>query len=107
MFFYNIICTLRRKQGVIDELRAQLNNPLILPWTTASTPRLYLYSDTDRMIARHAVEEHIALAKTAGLNTHVVLFHGSPHVAHARTHPEKYWEAVKSTWAEAWKGFNQ
>lgn len=107
MFLYTLTLTLRRKQGPIEEIRSKLNNPLILPWTTANTPRLYLYSDADRLIPYHAVEEHVALAKTIGLNAHAVQFHGSPHVAHARTHPEKYWEAVKSTWAEAWKLFNQ
>lgn len=107
LFFYSIIQTLRRKPDIISRIRAQLNNPQILPWLTADTPRLYLYSDADRLVPHDSVEEHIAQAKQAGLNVRAEMFRGSAHVAHAKTYPEKYWDAVRSTWSESRKIFDQ
>lgn len=107
MLLFQAIRSLRRKNDIITDLRLKINNPLILPWTTANTPRLYLYSDTDRLIPQEAVDEHIADAKTIGLNVRAELLLGSAHVTHARTYPERYWGAVKSAWAEAWKTASQ
>ena len=65
------------------------------------TPRLYLYSQADEMVPWTEVEEHAEEARKAGLDVRMERFEGSPHVAHARTDPERYWGAVKKVWEDA------
>lgn len=90
-----------RTELEIDRLRNGLNQQSILPWTTKDTPRLYLYSDTDKLVREKAVVEHMADATGLGLNARGVLFKGSAHVAHARQDPDRYWMEVLDTWKEA------
>ncbi|PSR71281.1 hypothetical protein PHLCEN_2v12795 [Hermanssonia centrifuga] len=91
------------KSQLLTELQNRLNNPTLLPWFTKDTPRLYLYGDGDEVVRAHSIEGHIAAAKQLGLNVQAELFHGSPHVSHARKDPERYWGAVKSLWEAEWK----
>lgn len=95
-----VIDTIRGKKSWIQDVRATLNDPNLLPWTTKNTPRLYLYSDGDKMISTDAVEEHMAGAKEQGLRVSAHKFKGSPHVSHARMYTESYWAEVKSIWNE-------
>jgi len=90
-----------RQRPMFDQLRSGLNKAQVLPWTNENTPRLYIYSDTDEMVQEKAVAEHIAEAKELGLNVRAEYFSGSAHVSHARSEPERYWDAVKSAWADA------
>ncbi|KAI0644593.1 hypothetical protein C8Q79DRAFT_782661 [Trametes meyenii] len=80
---------------------ALLNDSSLLPWTSARTPRMYLYSSGDRIVPAPGVEEHAARARMAGFPVRMVHFGQSGHVAHARDDPEKYWGAVRSFWEEA------
>ncbi|KAI0786040.1 hypothetical protein C8Q75DRAFT_299663 [Abortiporus biennis] len=89
------------QEHLIDKVRKDLNNPRLLPWMSKETPRLYIYSDSDKMIPSSAVDEHIAEAKQMGLNARGEFFQGSEHVAHGRRYPERYWEAIQSLWREA------
>ena len=90
-----------RKRPWFDELRERLNAARVLPWTNEDTPKLYIYSDTDKLVQENAVAEHIAQAKELGRNVRAELFKGSAHVSHARHDKERYWAAVQSVWAEA------
>ena len=82
----------------IEESRVVLNSQNLLPWTTPSTPRLYIYSSSDKITPCAAVETHIAEAKRAGLNIIVEKFEGSSHVGHMRKDPKRYWDVVKQFW---------
>ena len=60
--------------------------------------RAYVYSDRDPFIPSEGVEKHAELARRAGFNARTELFVGSPHCAHARAEPERYWRIVRETW---------
>ncbi|KAF7984498.1 hypothetical protein HWV62_13641 [Athelia sp. TMB] len=100
-YIINLWSFLTRAEPMFDRLRNSLNDERLLPWTTKRTPRLYLFSDTDKLVEHAHVLEHIAEAKGIGLNVKAVEFKGTPHVAHARRDPETYWKAVEDVWAEA------
>ena len=51
------------------------------------------------------VEEHAEEARKAGLDVRMERFEGSPHVAHARTGPERYWGVVQKVWEDATASF--
>ena len=53
------------------------------------------------MVPWMEVEEHTEEARKAGLDARMERFEGSPHVAHARSDPERYWSAVKKVWEDA------
>ncbi|KAJ6483682.1 hypothetical protein DFH09DRAFT_1211909 [Mycena vulgaris] len=84
-----------------DFVRDGLNNAKILYLMDRTTPRLYLYSDTDQVCLASDVKSHIAVAKEKGLNVREEGFSGSQHVLHARLYPERYWHALHSTWRDA------
>ncbi|KAF9449759.1 hypothetical protein P691DRAFT_702658 [Macrolepiota fuliginosa MF-IS2] len=91
-----------RKRSIIQRMKHRLNDPQILPWTGKNTPRLYIYSEGDDLVAASAVEEHIADAREKGLNVQAEKYgKESRHVAHARTDPGRYWGAIGRIWEEA------
>ena len=103
-FFYIYIVLAYRlfgKKPRILKMRTTLNKYLLLPWFSKHTPRLYLYSQADEMVPWTEVEAHAEEARKAGLDVRMERFEGSPHVAHARTDPERYWSAVKKVWEDA------
>ena len=53
------------------------------------------------MVLWTEVEEHAEEARKAGLDVRMERFGGSPHVAHARTDPVRYWGVVKKVWEDA------
>jgi Eukaryotic protein of unknown function (DUF829) len=61
--------------------------------------RSYVYSEADELVYHLDIEEHADHAETNG---YVVVrrekFVDSPHVAHARTYPDRYWALVRETW---------
>ncbi|KAJ3976081.1 hypothetical protein EV361DRAFT_367889 [Lentinula raphanica] len=71
----------------------------VLPWTTEKTPRMYVCSRKDELVPFEQVEEHVKEAKGQGLNAKIEIYDDTPHVAHARQYPERYWGAVKDLWA--------
>jgi hypothetical protein len=91
------------QRPAFDTMREGLNKAKVLPWTDASTPRLYIYSDTDKIVQQKAVVEHFAEAKKLGLNVTEERFKESAHVSHSKADPGRYWGAVKSLWTEASK----
>ena len=89
------------KKSRILKMRTTLNKYVLLLWFSKRTPRLYLYSQADEMVPWTEVEAHAEEARKAGLDVRMERFEGSPHVAHARTDPERYWGAVKKVWEDA------
>lgn len=63
----------------------------------------YLYSPVDELIPPEDVERHAAEARSrAGIrDVRLERFEKSPHVAHARTDPERYWGAIRRIWEES------
>lgn len=63
----------------------------------------YLYSPVDELIPPEDVERHAAEARSRSAVRDVRLerFEKSPHVAHARTDPERYWRAIRRIWEES------
>jgi hypothetical protein len=61
--------------------------------------RLYIYSEADAMIDWKDVEQHAIDAERAGFKVLTEKFTGSPHVAHARGDPERYWKLVTQIWS--------
>ncbi|KAJ6447399.1 hypothetical protein C8R47DRAFT_967245, partial [Mycena vitilis] len=72
-----------------DFIRDGLNDPQIFPFMDRATPRLYLYSDTDRFSPVGPVKFHIEAGKQKGLNIQEEYFLGSPHVQHSRIYPDR------------------
>ncbi|CEL58315.1 hypothetical protein RSOLAG1IB_03061 [Rhizoctonia solani AG-1 IB] len=87
------------KEDLVTKLKRELNDAKLLP---QHIPRTYIYSDVDELIPAESVEAHAMVAKNlAGSSTDVVKlvkFQGSPHVAHARKDPKRYWDTVVRTW---------
>ncbi|CAA7262219.1 unnamed protein product [Cyclocybe aegerita] len=106
---YTVVNTVLGNLPMLQELRASLNDPNILPVLTEGNvkhyahglPRLYIYSANDRNTLPHNVEAHISEATGKGFDTSVEKYLDSPHVSHARFNPERYWRAVKDLWDRA------
>ena len=91
-----------RQPGWVARIRQDLQRPDVLPWSTTATPRRYIYSAQDVMVSAHAVERHAAESRASGsTNVRLEKFEGSPHVAHFRTDPQRYWTIVQDTWQES------
>lgn len=98
-----------------------------LPGVDEMTPRTYIYSEGDRQTDWKAVEKHMSMLRTdeaaspqdaerdsSGVggsesaqgnrmpyNVRVEKFVKSDHVAHMKSDPKRYWNAVRDTWEEA------
>ncbi|KIY50435.1 hypothetical protein FISHEDRAFT_71492 [Fistulina hepatica ATCC 64428] len=90
---------------IYEELRDILNQSVLLPGIAGedilSVPRVYIYSQDDKMTLAKNVERHIQDAKSRGFNVDVESLISSKHVTHARTDPERYWGAVQRVWEKA------
>ncbi|KAF5354407.1 hypothetical protein D9758_010743 [Tetrapyrgos nigripes] len=89
---------------MFTRLKNALVEPSILPWFDENTPRLYVYSRTDELVPFDEVSAHVVRARGAGQNVREEVFDRSPHVAHARTDPVRYWSVVQELWTSAVKG---
>ncbi|KAG6884575.1 hypothetical protein C0993_009906 [Termitomyces sp. T159_Od127] len=91
-----------RSKDQLEVLKMDLNRPNILPWTRRNTPRLYLCSKVDTMVALYEVEGHAKDAKATGFeDIRFEVFDNTAHVKHAKLEPERYWGAVKAVWDAA------
>ena len=89
---------------LFEELRQTYLEADILPSISSAnqaSPRLYVYSKKDKMTLAKHVESHIKEAELLGLDVTVEVFEDTPHVAHARQDPERYWGAVRKVWSRA------
>ncbi|KAF8882586.1 hypothetical protein BD779DRAFT_922836 [Infundibulicybe gibba] len=91
---------------LFEELRSTYLEADILPSIgnpidVKAAPRLYIYSKKDKMTLSKHVESHIKQATLLGLDVTVEVFSNTPHVAHARQDPDRYWGAVRNVWLRA------
>lgn len=103
--FY-IANSLAGHRPIFEDMRVMLNQHNLLPSVTSAedrgaTPRVYVYSESDRVTAAGDVESHHAEAVLAGFDATLECFSESPHVAHMRSDPERYWRAVSTVWRKA------
>lgn len=101
LYLWDVIRAFFGKQLVTEVLKSSLNNPRVLPWSNKRTPRLYIYSKTDELIQWQYVDDHINHLRRLGMDVQAEVFEDSPHVAHARTDPSRYWTAVARLWKSA------
>lgn len=80
---------------MITRTRRRLQDPRYFDLTT---PRCYLYSKSDTLIAWEDVQEHAHESQELAVPVTQVVFDHSAHVEHAKEEPERYWAAVMSTW---------
>ncbi|KAF7291364.1 hypothetical protein MIND_01280900 [Mycena indigotica] len=67
-----------------------------------TVPRVYFYSDVDRVALLPRVKAHIAQMRATGVPVvREEFFRGTAHVSHARRYPERYWRAVAGAWRAA------
>lgn len=83
--------------------RNMLADPQLVPGI-----RTYIYSKTDRVVPREAVESHAALAIANGVSENDVRLEmfdeedGSPaHLGCVKSNPERYWSVVRQAWEDA------
>lgn len=92
---------------VMQEVRNRLNASNILPGfmdveaPNDSSPRLYVYSKTDKLTPTTEVLSHMKDARRAGFDVRTEVFEDTPHVSHARVEPVRYWHAVAKVWEDA------
>ncbi|KAJ3559272.1 hypothetical protein NM688_g441 [Phlebia brevispora] len=105
-FFYSLFY-ISYGGPVMQEVRQYLHASHILPGFTDReagpdvTPRLYVYSKTDKLTPTTEVLSHIRDARRLGLDVRTEVFEDTPHVSHARVDPKRYWNAVAKMWKEA------
>ncbi|MCJ1447790.1 MAG: hypothetical protein MMC23_008301 [Stictis urceolatum] len=63
-----------------------------------TAPRLYLYSEADRLVDARDVRRHAEGARDVGARVESEEFIGSGHVAHVQVFPERYWGRVVEFW---------
>ncbi|KAM7185584.1 putative indole-diterpene biosynthesis protein [Rhypophila sp. PSN 637] len=65
--------------------------------------RVYMYGNGDRITPWQGVERHARQAGAYGFEVRREVFERSAHVAHARFHPDRYWDVVRKTWEDGFK----
>ncbi|KAJ3851502.1 hypothetical protein EV368DRAFT_65692 [Lentinula lateritia] len=108
-FIYGIITLIKQWVFGVQPISERLKEGLlrkgsqggILPWMNEQTPRMYVCSKKDDLIPIDQIEEHVKEARRRGLNAKIEMYEDTPHVAHARSYPERYWGAVKDLWVSA------
>ncbi|EHK18696.1 uncharacterized protein TRIVIDRAFT_57578 [Trichoderma virens Gv29-8] len=63
------------------------------------TQRTYLYGTADAVISWRHVEDHAKRAEDSGFKVRKERFEGGEHVSLMRKDSQRYWQAVKETWA--------
>lgn len=83
------------KEELVEAARRALNDKTLLD---RDTPRLYIYSVADDMVAWQDVEEHARDAKKLGYTVYMEKYQDSGHAAHMLVDRERYWGAVDRLW---------
>ncbi|EPE35104.1 indole-diterpene biosynthesis protein PaxU [Glarea lozoyensis ATCC 20868] len=82
-------------ENVIQGVRDCLNDSR---YFGLDVPRLYVFSEADRMVEARDVENHAVEAKGKGYEVLRERFGMSGHAAHMIEDPERYWGAVGRLW---------
>jgi len=92
---YTIGYWLLGKPDLIESSRRHLNDRSFF---CLSAPRMYIYSDTDQIVAWQFVEEHAVEAESLGYKVDREKFLGSSHNAHLLMDQDRYWNTVQRLW---------
>ena len=87
---------LSSQKDPVEKARADLNAKSLMD---VDTPRLYVYSEADDMVAWQFVEEHIEEAKTLGYTVDREKYLESGHCGHMMSDEKRYWQAVQRLWS--------
>jgi hypothetical protein len=82
----------------VTKSRSQLLDPKLFDLTT---PRCYLYSKNDALIAWQDIYEHAGESMEQSGSVTEIIFETSGHVDHARQEPERYWDALTTVWRQS------
>lgn len=82
----------------VSKSRKRLLDPQLFDLTT---PRCYLYSKKDALIAWQDVYEHAGESREHSGAVTEIIFENSGHVDHARQEPVRYWDAVTTVWRQS------
>lgn len=93
-----VMSNIFRTKNVIEQIREGLLDENVL---SKDMPRVYLYSEEDKLIYYPDVERHAASAEAAGYWVEKVKFERTGHVQHMMKEPKKYWAAVSDVLNEA------
>lgn len=85
---------------LFPQLHKYLESSDLLPGVNEDTPRLYIFSDTDKMVPAVTVERHISRI-SRWMNPLTERYCGSQHASHMKADPKRYWRAVATTWEKA------
>ena len=86
------------RQGILDRNW--------LPWTALEntdgskrkTLWLFIYSRVDQLVPFDHVQKLTEAAESHGMDIRREIYEDTPHVAHMRGDPERYWGVIKSCW---------
>lgn len=93
---FGLLRKLTRMPDAVSRARKAINDRRLLHVAhPKGTPRrCYIYSDADRLIDCKDVESHADAAEASGWIVRREKFHGTQHVCHMRSDPERYWKTV-------------
>jgi hypothetical protein len=94
-----------------EAVRQGILNPTWLPWIVSpnssnlngATPWLFVYSKADTTVPFKHTHKLTDVAESRGMDIRREIYEDTPHVAHMRANPERYWRAVNSCWDEVAK----
>jgi len=81
--------------NLVERARVDLNTKSLM---NIDTPRLYIYSEADDMVAWNLIEEHIEEAEKLGYVVDREKFLESGHCGHLMFDMKRYWTAVQKIW---------
>ena len=88
----------KAQPDAVEQIRRYLNMARLFGM---DTPRLYIYSVKDDIVAWQDVEEHVEEAKGLGYKVDSEKFLDTAHSGHLIRNEGRYWAAVKRLWSSA------
>ena len=95
-WLYRVTYLLSSQKDLVEKARTDLNTKTLMD---VDTPRLYIYSEADDMVAWQSVEEHIEEAKRLGYAADREKYLESGHCGHLMRDEKRYWGAVQRLWS--------
>jgi len=92
---YSAVHKIFSLEAVLNAERRILNTE---SYFAKDVPRVYMYSESDKIVDAPDIEIHAEEAKELGWPVNMVKFEGSGHAAHMMKHEARYWEAVTALW---------
>lgn len=109
---HTISCIVRGTEwSPFESVRQCILDPTWLPWivspnsskSNGPTPWLFVYSKADTAVPFEHTHKFTDVVESRGMDIRREIYEDTPHVAHMRANPERYWGDVKSCWDEVAK----